>query len=68
MKTFDLNGCGVVKLWCTECKKDSRRGGTDHMKVQIENLFNNFRRSHIINVAHVKNYCVAKNVNFDNHL
>ena len=44
LKTFDLNACGVVKLWCDKCKKDCGGGGsTDHTKAQIDNLFNNFR-------------------------
>ena len=50
VKTFDRNGCGVMKLWCAECKKDCGGCNTDHTKAQIENLFNNFRRSHIVNV------------------
>ena len=28
LKTFDLNGKGVVKLWCGECKKDCGGGAT----------------------------------------
>ena len=68
LKTFDLNGSGVVKLWCGECKKDCGGGSTDHTKAHIDNLFNNFRRSHIVSAAHVRNFCAAKNIDFDNHL
>ena len=67
LKTFDLNGSGVVKLWCGECKKDCGGGSTDHTKAHIDNLFNNFRRSHIVSGAHVRNFCAAKNIDFDNH-
>lgn len=67
LKSFDLNGAGVVKLWCGECKKDCGGGSKDHTKAQIDNLFNNFKRSHIISIAHVRNFCAAKNVNFDDH-
>ena len=67
VKTFDMNGSGVVKLWCAECKKDCGGGSKDHTKADIDNLFNNFRRSHIVSTLHVKNYCAAKNVNFEDH-
>ena len=67
LKTFDLNGGGVVKLWCGECKKDCGGGSKDHTKAHIDNLFNNFRRSHIVSTSHVRNFCAAKNVNFDDH-
>jgi hypothetical protein len=67
LKTFDLNGGGVVKLWCGECKKDCGGGSKDHTKAHIDNMFNNFRRSHIVSTAHVRNFCAAKNVNFDDH-
>ena len=68
LKSFDLNGQGIVKLWCAECKKDCGGGSSkDHSKSQIDNLFNNFRRSHIVSTLHVRNYCVAKYINFDDH-
>ena len=71
IKTFDLNGYSVVtviKLWCAECKKDYSECNTVHTKAQIENLFNNFRQSHVVSVSHVRNYCEAKHVNFEDHL
>ena len=67
LKTFDLNGSGVVKLWCAECKKDCGGSSKDHTKAQIDNLFNNFKRSHIVSSLHVRNYCGAKNINFEDH-
>ena len=42
LKTFNLNGNGIVKLWCAECEKESSGSSKDHTKVQIDNLFNNF--------------------------
>ena len=42
-------------------------GNKDHTKSQIDNLFNNFKRSHIVSRLHVRNYCAAKNVNFEDH-
>ena len=67
LKSFDLNGNGVVKLWCAECQKDCRGSSKEHTKSQIDNLFNNFRRSHIVSTLHVRNYCAAKNINFEDH-
>ena len=67
LKSFDLNGRGVVKMWCDECKKDCGGGTKDHTKAQIDNLFNNFRRSHVVSTLHVRNYCAAKNINFEDH-
>ena len=37
LKRFDLNGNGVVKLWCSECKKNCRGGSKDHTKTHIKN-------------------------------
>ena len=67
LKMVDLNGNGVVKLWCGECKNDCGGGSKDDTKTHIDNLFNNFRRSHIVSTAHVRNFCAAMNVNFDDH-
>jgi hypothetical protein len=67
LKTFDLNGSGVVKLWCGECKKDCGGGSKDHTKAHNDNLLNNFRRSHILSTTHIRNFCAAKNVDFDDH-
>ena len=67
LKSFDLNWNGIVKLWCGECKKDCRGGSIDHTKAHIDNLFNNFCRSHIVNAAYVRNFCVAKNIDFEEH-
>lgn len=67
LKTFDLNGSGVVKVWCVECKKDCGGDSKDHNKSRIDNLFNNFRRSHILSTTHVRNYYAAKKVNFEDY-
>lgn len=67
LKSYDLNGNGVVKLWCGECKRDCGGGSGDHSKAQIDNLFNNFRRSHIVSTNHVRNFCAANNIDFNDH-
>jgi len=67
LKTFELNGREVIKLWCAKCKKDCRGDNNDHTKSQINNLFNNFRRSYVMSSTHIKNFCVAENVSFDDH-
>ena len=68
LKSFDLNKNGVVKLWSRERKKDYGGGSMDHMKAHIDNLFNNFCRSHIMSTAHVRNFYAAKNIDFEEHL
>lgn len=68
VKTFDLNGCGIIKLWCADCKKECGGASKDHTKAQIDNLFNNFRRFHLVSVAYIKNYFASKNINFEDHL
>jgi hypothetical protein len=40
LKMFDMNGNGVVELWCAECKKDCKDGSKNHTKAHIDNLFN----------------------------
>lgn len=67
LKSFDLNGSGVVKLWCGECRKDCGGGSGEHTKASIDNLFNNFKNSHLVSASHVKNFCAAKNVNFQDY-
>ena len=67
LKSFDLNLNGVIKLWCRECKKDCRGGSSDHTKAYIDNLFNNFFKSHIMSAAHVRNFYAAKNIDFKEH-
>ena len=57
LKTFDMNGNGVVKLWCGECQKDCGGGNKDHSKAHIDNLFNNFKGSHIVSTTHVQSFC-----------
>lgn len=65
LKTFDMNGNGVLKLWCGEWKKECGGGRKNHTKAHIENLFNNFRISHILSTTRIQNFCTAKNGNFD---
>ena len=38
LKTFDLNGNGVVKLWCGECKKDCGGGSKDHISTTCSTI------------------------------
>jgi hypothetical protein len=54
LKSWDLNGILVVKVYCGECNKDF--GGTrgDHSKNTIHNLFANFKKSHIQSTLHIK--------------
>jgi hypothetical protein len=47
LKSWDLNGIPVVKVYCGECDKDFRGTNGDYSKNTIHNLFANFKKSHI---------------------
>ena len=47
LKSWDLNGILVVKVYCGECDKDFGGTSGDHSKNTIHNLFTNFKKSHI---------------------
>jgi hypothetical protein len=53
LNSWDQNGVGVVKVHCIECMKDFGGCAGDHNKVAISNLFNNFRKSHVMNNAYI---------------
>jgi hypothetical protein len=48
LKSYNSNNVGVVKLHCVECNKDSGGSNGDHSKTTVNNLFANFRKSHIL--------------------
>lgn len=64
---FNMNGNVVVKLWCSECKKDYGGGNNNHTKAHSDNLFNNLRRLHSLNTTHIWIFGVDKNINFHDH-
>jgi hypothetical protein len=67
LKSFDNNSVGVVKLQCGECQKDFGGGSEDHRKSTIHNLFANFKKSHIMSNAHIRNWCRRKGIPWTEH-
>ena len=52
-KSWDQNGIGIVKVHCVECVKDLGCCTGDHSKVAVNNLFNNFCKSHVMITMHI---------------
>jgi hypothetical protein len=67
LKSFDNNNVGVVKLQCGEYQKDFGGGSRDHSKSTIHNLFINFKKSHIMSNAHIRNWCCRKGILWTEH-
>jgi hypothetical protein len=67
VKSWDHNGVGVVKVFYTECSKFFGGSNGDHSGPAINNLFNNFRKSHTMSNAHVRAWCRRKGVDFYDH-
>ena len=55
LKSFDHNGVGVVKIYCLKCNKHHGGISRDHTSHAIQNLFNNFKGSHLGSTAHDRN-------------
>jgi hypothetical protein len=68
LKSFDNNNVGVVKLQCGDCQKDFGGGSGDHSKNTIHNLFANFKKSHFMSNAHIRNWCRRKGMPWTEHL
>ena len=67
LQSWDQDGATVVKLFCGECQSFIGGSTNKHNKNMVSNLFSNFRKSHLINAWHVRNYCRQKGIKFDNH-
>ena len=67
LTTVDINGYGVVKFFCLECRKEVGRDSGKHEKSKIQNLFNNFRWNHLLSNNHVKNWCTRNGVQYADH-
>jgi hypothetical protein len=67
LKSWDDKDVPVVKLHCGECKKDFGGDSGDHSKCAIYNLFNNFKKSHILSILYIRAWCKQKGISFDNH-
>ena len=63
----DQDNVAIVRLWCKECDREFGGCGGDHSKQAINNLFTNFKKSHLMSNLHVKNWCRRKDITFDSH-
>jgi hypothetical protein len=50
-----------------ECVKDLGCCTRDHSKVVVNNLFNNFCKSHVMSTVHIRSWCCRKGVDFCDH-
>ena len=67
LKSWDHNGVGILKLCYGECNVDFRSLSGDHTKATIHNLFNNFKKSHIMSDCHIRSWCKNKGVRYEDH-
>ena len=67
LKSYDSHSKAIVIMHCLECKKDFCGTDSQHSKDRVSNLFSNFRKSHIINNQHIRNWCLRKGLNWCNH-
>jgi hypothetical protein len=67
LKSMDQNEVAVVKLHCRECGKDFGSAVGDHSKGAVHNLFTNFKKSHVVSISYIKNWCRCKGVRFEDH-
>ena len=67
LKTYDLNSVGVMKIHCCECNKEFCGATRDHSKSVIANLFANFKKSHLHSTLHIKQWCLRKKVQYNDH-
>lgn len=67
LRSWDHNGLGIVKLHCKECNKEMGGSSGDHSKLTVNNLFGNFKKSHLMSIAHIKNWCSKHSVKYSDH-
>lgn len=68
LRSTDLHGNGVVKIICIECRKEVGGDNGKHDKINIQNLFNNFRWKYLMSANHVKNWCAHNYIAYADHL
>jgi len=67
LKSWDLDGVGIVEVHCLECRKDYGRHSRNHKNNAIVKLFSNFKTSHLVSTQHVENWYQKHNVSFMDH-
>ena len=67
LKTYDHHGVAVVKIFCGECKREIGGTGHDHSRSAIQNLFANFKKSHLHSALHIKQWCRKREILYNDH-
>jgi hypothetical protein len=67
LKTYDHLGVAVVKIFCGECKREIGGLGRDHSRSAIQNLFANFKKSHLHCALHIKQWCMKRDILYNDH-
>ena len=67
LKSYDQHGVAVVKILCGECNKEIGGAGGDHSRTVIQNLFANFKKSHLHSALHIKQWCKRKEILYSDH-
>ena len=57
LKTMEANDVTIIKLHFGECAKDFGSVSIDHSKVVVHNLCSNCKKSHMLTITHMKNWC-----------
>ena len=67
LKSYDQHGVAVVKIHCGECNKEFGGTGGDHSRSAIQNLFANFKKSHLHSTLHIKQWCKKQQILYIDH-
>ena len=67
LKTYDHQGVAVVKIFCGECNKESGGFSGDHSRYGVQNLFTNFKKSHLHSALHIKQWCKRRDIPYNDH-
>ena len=67
LESYDLNGLGVVQLFCDECHKQFGGKGGDNSKLAIHNFFASFKQKHLQTNIHLNAWCRQKGLRWKDH-
>ena len=67
LKTYNHCGLAVVKIYCGECKREIGVTGCDHSRIAVQNLFSNFKKSHLHSALHIKQWCRKRGLVYSDH-
>jgi hypothetical protein len=67
LRTCDHHGVVVVKIFCRECKREIGGIGLDDSRSAVQNLFSNFKKSHLHSALHIKQWCKKRRILYNDH-